>query len=613
MSYHRREQEQVTDASNWNQNKGVFGHVDTECWTYFDTLNKAQTLYMNSMRIPLDAAGDTKPLDDGGPMQVKLRIDLQNGVVSHTLSIQVSPGCVKQFAFKGGMSCGVPCSPKRLTSVSIEFFKDGQQSTGPEVRSFVCDKRLRASAALGDGASIEWCPGAYVFCTVVHLEGCTQTLNFPCYKYEGDECPSTWIGDFSLSTAFTDFGQVLSQACLTPSGSLTVLAAVEAESKLALFESNVADICDVFDAVFADTARRELGAQEGSVDAIKNEVDWRRSYTVTSDARVSDLIRFTKSMYTQLSALSNTAVKDCWLRDTAVQGLLASRAQLAESVRGRRSRTDQVLDVRSSFICIDAIDGVLRGICSHGDEEAAAARLEYPALLDIPCHEYYLQQLQCNTHNSIPFKQQTFDASQDILRRCRAVHESGLRLLPHSTALATASKASALGCKIWQHMHLQGLVAQHALIAAPAPHFVYKRRGCIDFKKHPVVRSLLAQASAASDGDRQLALHKQVGAVALLAKLVTLDAEHRIIPAIVATRILALVESATAPAAAEATRQDASEFLARVFHPKVHSLVNGALGKAVTLDTAFITNPDYGEPMTGYNMEEVTSFCLQGV
>lgn len=607
MASSRRKQEQARDEAVWNTERGVFGHVDAGCWTFFDTLNKAQTLYMNSMRIPLDAAGDSTPVH--GPLQVKLRIDLRDGVATHGLSIQVAPDCVKQFAFLCGMQpCGVPCSPTRPTSVAIEVFHDGKEGAAPDVRSFVCDKRTRAVTPLGDGASVEWCAGAYVFCTVVKLAGHEQLFNFDCYKYEGDACSSRWANDFSLSKAFADFEHVLSKPCVTPSGALTVLSAVEAEAKLALFESNVDDIRSVFGAVFADTARVELGAEDQSLRALQDAVDWRRSYTVAPDARVSELIRLTKAMYTQLSALSNTVVKDYWLRDDAVQSLLASREQLADSVKGRRSRTDQVLDVRSSFICIDAIDDVLRSICSGTD--APAARLEYPALLDIPCHEYHLEQLRCNTHNSIPFKQETYEASREILLRCRAVHASGLRLLPQSTALLSARDASALGHKIWQHMHLQGLVARHALIAAPAPHFAYKRRGCIDFTKHPVVRALVAQASATSDGDRQRALQRQLAPVALLTKLVTLDAEHRIIPPVVATHILAQLASATAPDATDASKHEASAFLTRVFDPKLHSLVAGALGDAAAPDMSFATDPDCREPVTGYNMDEVTCFCL---
>jgi hypothetical protein len=627
MSLYRREMEQVTDDSACDNYRGIFRHVDASCWTYFDTLNKAQALYMNSMRIPLDRQCDSEAARDGAPLLVRLRIDLQHGAVAQTLSIQVAPDFVKHFAFRSGAeACGIPCSPKRLTSVSFEVFRDGEQVTGPGAQSFVCDKRVRKSTPVLAEATLDWSPDAYAFCTVLTLAGYKQTLNFPCYMYEADECTSSWASDFSVGQAFNDFKAVLHQPCLTPSSrSLTVLSAVQAEARVATFESTVSDIHSVFDAVFADTVRQELGADGARVAAVRGAVDWRRSYTVTPDERVSELIRHTKDMYTQLSVLSNTAVKSCWMRDPAVQSLLTAREQLVDSVKGRRSRTDQVLDVRAAFICVDAIDSVLRSACGCGDGGAhgggdggahgAAASpeqsLNHPALLEIPCHEYWLQQLECNTHNSIPLAAETHKTSRAILKQCRAVRESAAGLMPPSAALLSAPGASTLGAKIWQNMHLQGLAAQHALVVAPAQNFVYKRRGFIDFTKHPVVRSLVAQAATTSDRDKQLRLEKQIGPVALLTKLVTMDAEHRIIPHAVATHILALLERATAPAAAQESRQEASEFMMRVFEPKLHSLVQSALGATSAPDLSFVTDPDSGVPGTGYDMEQVTSFCLQ--
>jgi hypothetical protein len=584
--------------------------VDASCWTYFDTLNKAQALYMNSMRIPLDRQCDGETLRDGTPLAVRVRIDLQDGAVSQTLSIQVAPDFVKQFAFvSGAEACGIPCSPKRFTSVAFEVFKDGERIAGPEAQSFVCDKRVRKTTPLGAEATVDWCPGAYVFCTILKLAGYKQTLNFPCYMYEADECTSSWESDFSVGKAFNDFKAIIQQPCLTPSTrTLTVLSAVQAEARVATFETTLADIHGVFAAVFAATARQELGADDA--EAVSAAVDWRRSYTVTPDESVAALMRHTKEMYTQLSVLSNTAVKSCWMRDPAVQSLLATRERLVDSVKGRRSRTDQVLDVRAAFICIDAIDTVLRSACDVGGERDAASPEQPPALLWIPCHEYWLQQLECNTHNSIHLSAESCESSRAILKQCRAARESAAGLLPPSAALSSAPAASPLGAKIWQNMHLQGLAAEHALVVAPSQDFVYKRRGFIDFAKHPAVRSLAAQAATTSDRDKQLRLEKQLGPVALLTKLVTMDAEHRIVPHAVATHILALLERATAPAAAQESRHEASEFMLRVFDPRLHSLVQSALGATSAPDLSFLTDPDSGVPGTGYNMEQVTSFCL---
>ena len=60
---------------------------------------------------------------------------------------------------------------------------------------------------------------------------------------------------------------------------------------------------------------------------------------------------------------------------------------------------------------------------------------------------------------------------------------------------------------------------------------------------------LLDQSSTTSDIDKQLSFEKQLRPVTFLIKLVIIDFEHRIIPPVVATHILTLVERATAPAA----------------------------------------------------------------
>jgi hypothetical protein len=47
---------------------------------------------------------------------------------------------------------------------------------------------------------------------------------------------------------------------------------------------------------------------------------------------------------------------DDWLQDTGVQALVKVRQQLADSVRGRRTELGEVARVRSTFLCVDAIE-----------------------------------------------------------------------------------------------------------------------------------------------------------------------------------------------------------------------------------------------------------------
>jgi hypothetical protein len=60
--------------------------------------------------------------------------------------------------------------------------------------------------------------------------------------------------------------------------------------------------------------------------------------------------------------------------------------------------------------------------------------------------------------------------------------------------------------------------------------------------------------------------------------------------------------------------QRAQAFLVRVLHPQLHSLAASALKlSAAPPDLSFITAAGSGPGITGYNMAEVTLFCLEDV
>ncbi len=100
--------------------------------------------------------------------------------------------------------------------------------------------------------------------------------------------------------------------------------------------------------------------------------------------------------------------------------------------------------------------------------------------------------------------------------------------------------------------------------------------------------------------------------------LVSTDVEHRIIPPRLGAHVLGLLERASAqplaPAAAEAALQEASAFLTRVLDPQLHSLAASALQmSADPPDLSFITAAGSRPAITGYNMHEVTGFCVDEV
>jgi hypothetical protein len=72
-----------------------------------------------------------------------------------------------------------------------------------------------------------------------------------------------------------------------------------------------------------------------------------------------------------------------------------------------------------------------------------------------------------------------------------------------------------------------------------------------------------------------------------------------------------LLEKATAPDAAEPARQEASAFLMRVLDPQLHSLASSVLGAADKPYLSFISAAGNCKGITGYNMQEVSSFCLE--
>jgi hypothetical protein len=435
----------------------------------------------------------------------------------------------------------------------------------------------------------------------------SANFTFSCFAYEADEADAqagqSMGFEYRVADAFRDFTSVLARPVITPSRAVSIVSAAQAEARLAELERAALELHEVFDAIFLDTARRELGASEETAEDVAASVDWAQSHAVSGDAAVQSLIKETKELYTRLSLLSNTAVCDDWLQDTGVQALVKVRQQLADSVRGRRTELGEVARVRSTFLCVDAIDSALREVCSHAEGHAEGRAFRSDALDEVlgqPCHRYWLEQMKANAHNSVPLPLGTYLDAVVVLDACAALR--GKRLLPSTNVVSTA-----LGYGLWQSMHLQGLAPTHALPVAPCAHFMYKKRARVDYALHPVVTAAAQGAPA-----KLLALHS----LALLTMLVSTDVEHRIIPPRLGAHVLGLLERASAqpPAAAEAALQEASAFLTRVLDPQLHSLTASALQmSADPPDLSFITAAGSRPGITGYNMHEVTGFCVDEV
>jgi len=577
-----------------SERSATMQHVDPVAVRYFETLNSAQLLYMNSMRIALDPLAPAVAAPTQDAMRVELRIDFSSWTTAqHTLAVHLAPDCVKTFVFERGcQAVGIPCSPSRPTSVEISCYNDGQEVDAGTARSFVLDMQQSKSTALNGPVTIGGSPDTYKFYTALKHGAHTANYMFPCFAYGSDARTSTGSAfEYSISHAFRDFDAVLARPVITPSRPVSIVSACQAESRLAELEQSVQRLHAVFDTIFADTARTELGATDETAEDVASTVDWAQSHAVSDDAAVQALISGTCDLYTRLSVLSNTAVDNSWLQDEAVKELVRVRQKLTDSVRGRRTELAQVTRVRSSFLSIDAIDNALRRVVSNEHDTPAPI----VTALEMQCHRYWLEQMKANTHNAVSLAPEAFSDAVSVLDRCSRLCD-GRTLLPQTPAVT-----SALGYKLWQSMHLQGLAHTHALPVAPCAHFMYKKRARVDYEIHPVVTEAALRPLA------------QLEPLALLTMLVCTDVEHRIIPPKLGEHVLELLRRASPPDAAESARLEASAFLTRVLDPQLHSLAASALGLAETPDLSFITAAGSRPGITGYNMPEVTAFCLQDV
>jgi len=446
---------------------------------------------------------------------------------------------------------------------------------------------------------------------MIRLPEYQDSFTFCCVKYEQDHFMKNDISNCCINKAFSNFQKILHEPCLTPSvkTELTVVNTQEAAEKVSIFEVNMLNIQQLFNDIKRNTVRKELGADANTESSMMQNVDWQSSFMVGTDDNVEALIRISKAIYTQLSELSNIAIDSSWMCNTTVKSLLEKRCQLTNSVKLRRTEFEQVMDVRTAYICISAIDSVLRRICMHEHEHSDALSLEYPAILNISCHDYWLEQLKANTHNNISLRPELYHDAHVTLQQCRAWRPDASCQIPSLKSLLLGClNPSTLSLKIWESMHLQGLVSTHCQIAAPCSNFIYKTRGCIDFTKHALVQSLLTQKSQTTDTDKQISLNQQLGPMALLVKLVNTDIEHRVISAALGSHIFALLDKVTAANNEAVVKQKATDELRFIFDDKLNSLVSSACGTTSNPDISFLTEAVSG---TDYNMIVVSSFCLQ--
>jgi hypothetical protein len=578
-------------------------HVDGNALRYFETVSAAQTLYTNMMQIALDPLITSTCTSANEPLHIMLRIDVTDWTTAQqTLTVKLSPTCSKTFVLKPGKELpAVPMSVLRATSINVEVYNNGEK-LGREGECGACLSQV-FNLTDSEKSTIEDAPVTIknpaancTLCTMIRSKkGPAFTFNVPFFAYQAEELQSVRPADVhTVSNAFATWVGLQKTPLLTPSRPLTLVNASDAERLVADCEDSVLALNTSFDAVFDATALQEFGSEHAQEFA--RSVDWSKSYTVSSDDLLQQLITRSKCFYTLLTKVSNTGIESNWLTDKDVCNLVSCRQQLAQSVEGRRSDLGSVSRVRCTFMCIDAIDNDVRHVCRLRDTGSNTAA-EIQDSLEIPCHRYWLEQTRHNLHNSVPVDDKTYADSAAIMDKCKQIRDDR-RLLP---VPCTHALKSTLGAVVWQSMHMQGLAAQHIFPIAPCAHFLYKNRARVDYTAHPVV----AEAQ------------RQTVPLALMCMFTNADAEHRIIPPPLCSHILTLLANATAKNAAESTKEEAANYLRRVLDPLRHSLATAALSRDTSLeyDLSFILNAgtELQSTTVGYDTQEVTNFCLSSL
>ena len=606
----------------------TFAHVK-ECECVLPTLNAAHDLWMNSLRIPLEqlscvvggaseggenADAEAQDAASGEPLGVHLLLRVgASPTVEETqfwLRIQVSPGCTKEFEFKPGAQVKIPVSVVRPTSVTVTC----ERATATlAVENIVVDMRNKTNVE--PGRIIMQCkpkdriPEFMVY-TKVHTADETIAFKFPCFQYNRDAELSRW--DYDVRCLTEDATRLQEDPVVLPSELVKAVSIKDAHLHLASLESawqqleNALKDCQVY------TAVEELGSSADEAAAFAANVNWHHSYCMSKDSAISELIFTTRSIFHKLTAVSNMALAPgeagpvCAAKDGAahvsievgktVSELVQTRADLATALQIRRQDLNSVVQVRTNFLAVQAIDDALRTAYSS---QRPPENTDSAFVADsIACYDYWLGQMKSNRHNSISMTDDTYDAARAILDKCQRVKASGVRLAP-----ACDVKLSRLGCKVWENMLLQGVTLTHPLMAASAPHVLYKKRTMLDFSRHPIVQALQGQHCTAT----------QIESAKLLAVLVSHDVEHRIItPALESSIVRNFVLASTRVAGTDEC-VEAENFLFTMFDAPVQSLVTGALGKCPRPDLSFLTNAKHMPPTTGYYMTGVTTFCLDSV
>ena len=413
------------------------------------------------------------------------------------------------------------------------------------------------------------------------------------------------------------------------------------------------------------TVIHELGVSEENAQETIKHVDWNLSYCMAPDENLAQMIVLTRDIHHGLQRVSNLAIACDLLAETtqeiqtefpeiqteiqpeipeiqteiqpeipeiqteiqpaiqpeiqpeipeilqenvlqSVKELLLQRKEITRRIAGRRVDLASVIQVRTSFLVLSAIDDTLRHVCGINQSNQSKLPENSFSADHVSCHAYWLGQMQSNEHNSLSMKDKGYEEARCILSLCDRVKKcTAASIVPESSI-----PLSNMTRDVWNNMHLQGLATTHNFTIASVPHLLYKHKQIINFDRHPLVLSVKQQIQPSVPASISQA---QLESTKLFAILVSADVEHRIISSGIHDVIIAKFDLACKQLNTISKQQ--LDSLCSLYDESLHSLITCACGHSTdkSPDISFITQAATRTPTTGYNNQILCAWNVEHI
>jgi hypothetical protein len=594
----------------------TFKHVKVDCVDTGKDLNTAHSLWLKSLQICPEAADVTclahleslSKSSSEDALQVLLLLNVENGSLSSSLAltscslqITIDNSCFKTFAFAKKDLVRIPLSTRRPTSLTIQAHREGEKLP---LQHFICRRSEKNLTTTDENFLVEKH-------TMLDLVGVALDIDnkwtFQCFEYERDITPN-FNPIYTMEQFANDLKFLHKTFQPVPSKNIATVNTSIALKLMARLETDRAQLLEAIKSCRLQTVERELGATAENAQEMVKNIDWTKSYCIASDEHIPSVISLSRAIHRNLNDASNVCVA-CQLPPPlekvdvttnaavstyltgldlqqnmlqSVSGLLCERKKIAEYVAQRRLNLESVIQMRTNFIVLSAIDDCLRSVC--GMTKTCDGTLSSD---NVSCYTYWLGQMKSNTNNSLVMTDKCYNEAMEVISACQKIKNCAtLSIVPECS-----TKLSAFTRDIWNNMHLQGLATRHKLVVASVPHFLYRQQKMLNYDNHPLMCHLKKNTNPTEE---------QFQSAKLLATLISADVEHRIIPAFTHDLIITKFASACQKNTTEST--EALKTLFDLFHESLHSLISCAAGHfGKTPDISFVSKADTRKPQTGYN------------